>query len=59
MDSTEKRVRDLEKKVAHLEAESKLKAETLRLLHRLIKENQANIKEYLLKTLFPEKKDKP
>lgn len=51
MESIEKRLRDLEKKVAHLEAENKLKTEALRLLRRLVKENHANITEYILNGL--------
>jgi len=52
MESIEERLAALEKKVRHLEAENKRFADMFRLIHRLCKENQANIKEYVMKTLF-------
>jgi uncharacterized coiled-coil protein SlyX len=55
MDKTEKRLAELEKKIAHLEAECRRLSDMAHIIHRLTKENHNNIKEYVLKQLFKPK----
>jgi hypothetical protein len=58
MASAEERLTKLEMRVRLLEGEKKRNKDKQRLMWRLIRENHANIAEYLKATLFSDNKDK-